>query len=244
MQAGPVRDYAAPSYATRAKATPGLRRSDESARSWLTPRGVSLGLAVAVATACASACTVGHILEVMTEAEALDIIALEFARRGIDLERPDGPGESGLPFTPDLANWELGIIVEFADYQGCADQVHLAEGLLVQGDALCGLVDTAEPEDSCVPADTSGGDDTGEPDPDDPRETLEERCRAELDTYSCGSSTPPDALESCLRYGCFEVHALALYGQGEKYATSDYLHEEIGAFMERLRAQGALPPEG
>jgi hypothetical protein len=237
MKAGPVRDYAAPGYATGTQSAAELQRSMASPRPWLTHRGVSLGLVVAAATACASACTVGHILEVMTEAEALDIIALEFARSGIDLERPVGPGEIGLPFTPDLASWELGIIVEFTDDSGCGDQVLLAEGLLEQGDALCGLVDTAEPED------TSDGDDTGEPAPEDPRDALEALCRAELNTYDCGSSTPPDALEACLRYGCFEVHALALYSQGEKYATSDYLHNEIGAFIARLRAQGALPPE-
>ena len=163
MKAGPVRSYAAPSYATREQALvePHTQESARPRKLFRHPLGWSLGLMVAAGSACAFGCIAMCPTVYMSEAEALEIIQDQFALYGIQFDTTGREGPAGLPYSPDLANWSLGIIVDYVGSDQCSAQEAVARDLLDQGDAYCGFADPDDTDDTGEPDDTGMLDDTG-----------------------------------------------------------------------------------
>jgi hypothetical protein len=233
MRAGPVRDYGAPEYATReqALAEQSMRRLSSPSRLFRHPLGWALGLMVTAGTACAFGCVAVCPTVYMSEAEALDIIQDRFAAEGLVLERPGDGGPLELPFTPDLANWSLGVVVEYVAQDQCGDLDRVAEDLLARGEVLCGIEDTGELEDTGEPAD----------EPPDPgwHQDLAVRCQPVADG-DCSPWTDSEALGACLGYACFELYTLTLYDQECEWDQEWYLDNSIADFADRLRSVGVL----
>lgn len=223
LRAGPLRSYAPPAYGTRreALADPSVRPFASTVR--LTGSAVGLGLVVAVATA--PACTFGCITicptVYLSEGETLDIVQEQFTAHGYTLQEGTGGGPANLPFEPDLANWDAGLIAEIITEEECAEYQQAAEDLLATGDARCGIDDTA-----AMPM---------------PRRRSYESCTLLLE--GCGGYTVHRALPACFNFACTDLLAFvtAPAGACEGEDVEVRAREYIGIYVDLFFEDNALP---
>lgn len=226
MKAGPVRHHTPPSYGTREQvlADERLRAVVVPVRFVRRPLVRALGVIVASTTTVSCIGTVSFPVPVLTEAEALEIIEQRFGYYGVSFDHPADSAAAGLPFTPDLYNASLGIVVDYSEDVYEAPHSAIALDLLDQGDALCGVSDTGAPELGRT------------------RDLLAGVCEGRLAQRH--TNPPTYALEACLRYACFDLHALGLYSQGWDQHTEPYLRQQVDRFVLQLYERGVLGSSG
>jgi hypothetical protein len=224
MRAGPLRQYTPPSYGTREHVLgdAGLRCIAVPRRLFTRPLGRALGVLVASSSAVGCIGTVSFNVPALTEAEALQIIEERFGYYGVGFDHPADPSAAGLPFIPDLFNASLGLVVDYSEDVYDSPHSTIAGVLLDQGDELCGVSDTGAPDRT--------------------RELLAGVCEDRLAEQR--TNPPTYALEACLRYACFDLHALGLYSQGSEWSTEPYLDQQVNLFVLQLYERGVLGSSG
>lgn len=172
-------------------------------------------MAVATAPACTFGCVTICPTVYLSEGETLDIVQEQFAAHGYTLQSEVGSGPMGLPFEPDLANWDAGLIAEIVTEEECPEYQQAAEELLAKGNERCGI------EDSAVMT--------------EPRQRSYNNC-VDLAEGNCYSWVAVDALEACLNFACADVAVFAAEPAGtcedDPNGAERYMREDVDRFIE------------